>query len=330
MLPAHERVAAEYYTRSRGKCGSGGNATVMLSLTWTSPPSNTTVITPARHTMRQLPMLPKLIAGTKYDVGLAEALKNTTLAFENVRGNPSTNPMSAYIRTCLEAADQLSGRLRPAEVERLILTQTHWRIQNLNAIGMPEPWITVDFELRTCLTRLYECVIAVEEEIRRWPKVEFAIVPDTNVFLHGTAGALAQAPWHDLAGVPANENIVVVLLMPVIDELDRHKRSTKKELRNPARKALKEIDTLFPNSVSISVNLRRESVASGSIDIIVLASDLNHTPLGSTDSEIIDRALNIEPRTSAQVLFLTGDTNAAFKARHEGLKCSKIPTPDPD
>ena len=274
-------------------------------------------------------MLPKLIAGAKYNAGLVQALINITTAFENLRANGSANPMSAYVRTCLEAAEQLIGQLRPAEVERLVLTQTHWRIQSLNAIGAMDPWITVEFEVKACLTRLRETIKAVEEEIRRWPKVEYVVVPDTNVFIHCTDGALKEQDWQSLAGLPPDENIVVAFVMPVIDELDRHKRSTKNDLRRPARKALRELDTLFPKNMSISVNLRRESAGAGSIDALVIASDLSHNPLGSADNEIIDRALDIEARTSAQVIFLTGDTGAAFKARHEGLKCHKIPTPDP-
>ena len=118
---------------------------------------------------------------------------------------------------------------------------------------------------------------------------------------------------------------MIVLVMAVIDELDKHKRG-KDTVRRPARQALKEIDALVPTpGRSVAISTR----PFGSVTLLVVTDDPDHSPLPTPDAEIIDQALGIAARVTSKVRLVTGDTGMALRARSSGVDCVKIATPDP-
>lgn len=276
-------------------------------------------------------VLPRLMPGVKYNLELVEKLTRLAADAENARNpNNETEALFFYVNCCTKVAEQLALQLRAEEVERLVLTRTHWAIRQLVSGRPPGLIPTIDLELVACKIRLKDSADAIKLEISRWPAADFVIVPDTNVLVHVTNGDVSTVDWHSLLDIAPNEDLVVVMLMAVIDELDRHKRSTKADVRQAARRALKQIDSLFPNSTDpVSVQPARYAEG-GEVTVMLMTDNLGHVPLGTPDGEIIDRALDLEARTSGRVLLLTGDTGAAIRARTAGLQCHKIATPDPN
>lgn len=66
------------------------------------------------------------------------------------------------------------------------------------------------------------------------------------------------------------------------------------------------------------------------VHLMVATDPIGHRRIDDGDSEIIDRARATEARSPAPVLFITGDTGAALRARAAGLQVRKVPTPDPE
>lgn len=265
-------------------------------------------------------MLPLLMPGVKYNEDLVTRLTALGYAADSAR----SGGQKEYFSFCIEAATQLHGIVRHPEIARLVLTERHWQLRPFRE-NAPDLYQLLSLELTECRDRLNAARDSVSAELRRWPRADYVIVPDTNVLIHVTGGALSSVEWHSMLGLPANEDLVVVILMAVIDELDRHKRG-KDAVRRPARQALKEIDALVParsGAVSISTS------PFGSVTLLVLTDDPDHSPLPTADAEIIDQALGIIARVTSKVRLVTGDTGMALRARAAGVDCAKVSTPDP-
>jgi rRNA-processing protein FCF1 len=282
-------------------------------------------------------MLPNLMPGVKYSKELQDLVDSLVVRASNARtGGCDEHSLTRYQTFVNDAAGQLMPQMTTNEIERLVLTPTYWRSHSLTTSVAAEHAI-VDRELQHAITRLEKCRDAIGEVVRSWPPAEHVIVPDTNVLLHGTNGVVVSAPWHELADLAPEQDLLVVLLQTVIGELDKHKRSQNKVLRKLARTALRDIDGVFTSlAEGQPIRLQHETLLSthsaiGTNAFLVAAVDpVAHSRLDDTDSEIIDRALAIEARTTGKVTFLTGDTGAALKARAAGLAVTKLPTPDPD
>lgn len=264
-------------------------------------------------------MLPRLLPGVKYSDDLVTRLTTAGFAADSAR----SGGQKEYFAFCIEAASQLHGIVRHSEIGRLVLTERHWQLRPFRE-DVPDLYELLRLELIECRDRLNSARNSVSAELRRWPHADYVIVPDTNILIHVTGGAIANVDWHSMVGLPEAEDLVVVLVMAVIDELDKHKRG-KDAVRRPARQALKEIDALVP-APGRSVAMPTRPI--GSVTLLVLTDDPDHTPLPTADAEIIDQALGIEARVTSKVRLVTGDTGMALRARAAGVDCIKIATPD--
>ena len=66
---------------------------------------------------------------------------------------------------------------------------------------------------------------------------------DTNVFVHGRIGPIAELPWLELS---AGRVARVVVPLIVVQELDRLKFDTRRpDLAKTARRALRQLDAWF-------------------------------------------------------------------------------------
>jgi rRNA-processing protein FCF1 len=265
-------------------------------------------------------MLPRLLPGVKYSDDLVTRLTTLGFAADSAR----SGGQKEYFAFCIDAATRLHGVVRHSEIGRLILTERHWQLRPFHE-NAPDLNQLLGLELVECRDRLNAARESVSAELRRWPRADYVLVPDTNVLIHVTGGAVSSADWHSIARLPPAKDLVVVLLMAVIDELDKHKRG-KDALRRPARQALKEIDALVPAPDPADAISSRPF---GSVTLLVLTDDPDHAPLPTADAEIIDQALGITARVTSEVRLVTGDTGMALRARASGVDCVKVATPDP-
>jgi len=266
-------------------------------------------------------MLPALMPGQKYDKQLSEALARLSFDASNVRsaGAPGTL-VEKYLGLAATLIEQLRHTLRPEEVDRLVQTRRYWAVLGLDPTGRPARDLA-DLELVDLISRFETTAKEVAEESVRWQQTGTLIVPDTNIFLHALDDTIAGADWRSMSSVRSGVPVTIVLTLAVIDELDRTKRN---ESRSKARTTLKDIDALLGESTFTTI-----THDGGPTYLTVLVDAPGHVPLAHTDSEIVDRALTLHSRTTQRVLLLTGDTGMAIRARHAGLACRLLPTPDP-
>jgi hypothetical protein len=280
-------------------------------------------------------MLPDLAPGAKYSTDLSKALTDLATDADNVRtGGHVHSFIEKYLQFCNSAARRLTWQLTSDEIERLLLTATYWHIQTMGVA--PDVHDLIDRELTICVERLKASAKSVRTAVEMWPYCVNVIVPDTNILVHGLSGTIGGCNWPDLAGVTPHHAAVVVLLQAVIGELDKHKRSTKKDARTQARRLLREIDGHLDQLLGSGVKLQTAAslpdgrVACADVTLLVVTDSIHHQRLADTDAEIIDRTLALGGRSDAKVTCLTGDTGAALRAKAAGLTVHKAPTPDPE
>ena len=140
--------------------------------------------------------------------------------------------------------------------------------------------------------------------------MELHLVADTNLFFE--CKSLDQLPWFELGADP----IIILLTKPVLDEIDKHKKSngrtrdralaTYGRVRDMLKSAAKEVE-IRPSSPRVL--LRREPTVKPDP---ALAGDLNYT---KTDEMLIGIASALKGRAcGADVKLFTDDTGPAATA----------------
>ena len=266
-----------------------------------------------------------LLPGAEYDNNLEGLLKTTRLAASNARsaGGASRERVARYLTFCAEATARLRHALRKSSLDDLLLTRRYWAILGMDPTSQAAGEL-VDLELFDCEWRLGEAEDAVHEEWEAWMQAGILIVPDTNGLLHALPDGptIATADWRGFAEVRPMDKITVVLLLAVIDELDKTKRNND---RSKARMRLKEINGLLGTGFRSLVAPSGNGVAETYLGVML--DDPDHEPLAHTDSEIIDRTLSLEQRAGRPVHLVTGDTGMMIRAAHVDLMCHQVETP---
>ncbi len=270
-------------------------------------------------------MLPDLLPGAEYNNELETLLKTTRLAAANARsaGGGARERVTRYLTFCAESTARLRHALRKSSLDDLLLTRRYWAILGMDPTSQAAGEL-VDLELFDCEWRLGEAADAVHDEWETWMQAGTIIVPDTNVLLHALpeGTTVATADWRGFADVRPMDKITVVLLLAVIDELDKTKRTNA---RPQARMRLKEINELLGRWFRTLVVPAGNSV--GETYLGVMLDHPYHEPLAHTDSEIIDRTLSLERRAGRPVHLVTGDTGMVIRAAHVDLTCHHVETP---
>lgn len=266
--------------------------------------------------------LPELMPGQLYNQDLATKLSTLAGDASNARTDGRSGPLHEhYLRFTESALLQLRNAIRPSSIDRLIANQRYWKILDLDRDPSTRALRELaDLELQDCQARFLEASDAVKIEAAQWQYAGAVLVPDTNIFLHTLIEPIAKTDWRTIADLRPLTFVTLVLLMPVIDELDRTKHTN---FRSKARQTLNELDELLAGSTST-----RLSIPGGDITLKVLVDDVEHVPLPHADSEIVDRALTLHSRAPASVTILTGDSGMTLRARRVGLKCIKLQTED--
>ncbi len=119
--------------------------------------------------------------------------------------------------------------------------------------------------------------------------------------------------------------IGLVVPMVVIDELEKQKRSSNKNLRRHAQVTLAIVERVARHGGAGRLReadfspIDEGGITSGEIWLDVLFDLPGHVRLAINDDEIVDRALSVQILSGKDVTFLTDDTNQALRARHADL-----------
>lgn len=255
-----------------------------------------------------------------------QQLVQVTTDLANVRSSGTTaeDLFNAYLRWAANAVRLLRHQTREADIESLVLTRRYWTLQALagGPVGVVRDLVKVEIDDR--LTVFEETVRTTRAEFERWDRMGRIIVTDTS-FYHQHPEKLDEV---DLSKVLESRDAPIGLVVPmvVIDELEKQKRSSDKNLRGSAQVTLAVIERVARHGGAGRLreadfsSIDQGGIPSGEIWLDVLFDLPGHVRLPINDDEIVDRALSVQILSGKAVTFLTYDTNQALRARHAGLR----------
>ena len=141
---------------------------------------------------------------------------------------------------------------------------------------------------------------------------------DTNILIH--AADLKDLPWRDL--YPTCDEIIILISPTVIHELDKHKTSDRRRLRDRSRAALKAIDAASQSDEGLTLR-------SGSFKIRLCVPHLRRPdwerfedldPM-NPDHRIVAEILSFGPTAS----FVAWDSGPRLAARRAGVNVHEPP-----
>ncbi|MBE9477057.1 MAG: hypothetical protein IME92_07890 [Proteobacteria bacterium] len=149
---------------------------------------------------------------------------------------------------------------------------------------------------------------------------ELHLIADTNIFFE--CKNLEDLPWQDLDGDP----VVILLTKPVLDEIDKHKRSNGRT-RDRALKIFTRVRTMIKDEVDEGI-IRLASpqvilrLLSNTTPDPTLDGALDYT---KNDDRLVGILSTLNSEGGAPVQLLTHDTGPASSAKGFGLPCYLIP-----
>lgn len=253
--------------------------------------------------------IPRLLSADLLDASI-DVLRLQALEAGNLLGMSfaASDRLINFLDWHVKAEQALGFVLAQDDVARLLFSARYWAL-----IGSPSPVGSlakmVELEVAARSAALNRACAALEQARSRWrPAGQDAsfVVPDTNVLLHHEK-SLTHIPWRAVAGVSGDVRVVV--LLQVIDELDRLKRHG--QTRTRARTTLRELA-----ASGTQAGLRRtiEDTELATTTIEVLADDPDHQRLADADSEIVDRASALNELAGGRVVIITGDVGMQVRA----------------
>lgn len=256
---------------------------------------------------------------------LVQQLIEVETGLKNVRGRGSTavDLFNEYLRWANEAVRMLRHSVREADLERLVLTRRYWTIQAMatGPVGMASNLVEVEIDDRT--TVFEEARRTTEAEFKRWDERGRLVVADTS-FFHRHPEKLDEA---DLSKVIGSREAPISLVVPmvIIDELEKQKYASQKDLRWRSAVTLAVIERVAGQYGTGRLReadfsgITQGEIPSGEHRIDVLFDLPGHVRLSINDDEIVDRAFAVQLLSGKPVTFLTYDTNQAMRARHAGI-----------
>lgn len=265
---------------------------------------------------------PRLLAPDLLDQCL-EALSRAEIEGGNVASR-STVPGDFILNffdwhTTTEVA--VAYMLPPAEIGRLLYSPRLWALRQMDPTGpAAKAWAELELrERRAALTAAHE---ALRDAQARWRRDDATIVvPDTNLLIHHGSD-LAAIPWKALSD--SRRDVRVVVLLQVIDELDRLKRTGQNHVRASARKVLKELAALGIAGTGNRVTVAQVEYAKTTIEVV--GQERDHVRLPDADSEIIDQAVILGELAGRRVAVLTSDTGMQVRAGDADVEVRLVPT----
>jgi hypothetical protein len=231
----------------------------------------------------------------------------------------------------------LRSQIRPADLDRLVLTRRYWLVYQQHPQQIPpsaEATVRafVDLELEERIEALNEALEAFTAQRRRWARVGHFVVADTSVYLQ----AEHKLEDLDLGGLLHTGGAPLHLIVPILvmDELDGQKQRGTDFGRWRAGYTLAFLSRLLRDPRG-SARLRPEDFSAldtggiprGEITVEIVFDPPGHERLPISDDEIVDRAVAIKSASGMSTIFLTDDTGQAMRARARGLRVEELPRP---
>lgn len=250
--------------------------------------------------------------------------------------------LGAYLEWTTRAVNQLSGRISPADVDRLVLTPGYGRLlaglgtfTSMDTVTQRTLNELVDLELQQRVKAFEDASRLLDEQIARWTGRGEFIVFDTSVFIEHEH----KLQDMDLSlFLPEGQRFHEVhLLVPivVVDELDGLKNKADKPFKRwRAAHTLAVLDNLFANGTGPATLRAADPYPAQpgkppghEFSAEIVLDPPGHVRLPINDDELIDRALAIGPLAGRPVKLVTYDTGQSMRARAAGLAVEKLAKP---
>jgi hypothetical protein len=259
----------------------------------------------------------------------------------------------AYLTWVNAARSQLRGHISRTDLDRLITTARYITVLSMQ---IPEPvvetargaagqqWVNVRGPNTTPIREMISLEIA--EHIRQlrealatltaWSELldqpqrsGQLVIVDSSVYCHHPDRLDKWQVGADIGALP-DQDVHLVLPLPVLDELDRQKDRGQGGASTNARETIKQLDSLLPQGVIRSRGSDPENPAfpRGAITIDLWPDPPGHVRLPRADDEIIARAVAFQALAGRQVTLLTGDIGMSTRARMAGLDAIRLDLPD--
>src|ERR1700683_1380567 len=183
-------------------------------------------------------------------VHLRDSLHQLWTEAYNIRGGTygsGPKQLARYLNWASGAVRVLANQIRPADLDRLILTRGYERLLNLatpsSAVGTDTVSVInelLNMELSQRVDDLEAARASLNDAIRRWSDTAVFVMPDTSVYIEHEK-KLADFDFAELVAEqrPPNSRLIVLVPIVVIDELDRLKdRSSNAHVKWRAGHAL--------------------------------------------------------------------------------------------
>lgn len=230
-----------------------------------------------------------------------------------------------YVMWASDAQRMLANVLSTRTVQDLVVTPRYLQV---GAVAVPAAAAQmIADEVTEFRVRLAAITEMLEARLKRWSEPATVVVPDTNIFMHHP-NDWDYVPWHEVLaahdGYEPERPVRVVILLAVIDELDRLKRSANtEEKRRRARESLRRIEQRFPGRLTKRSVLTEAEGERGAVVAEILEDELGRQRLPSIDAEIVDQARELMAIAGSAVVVLTGDTGMLVRARSVSVAAVK-------
>jgi len=272
--------------------------------------------------------------------GALTALQDAARELGNVQGQglSGIDALNAYRSWGNLQAQALAGHVTGQTLDSLITTPRYWTLQSIDPIAYgPALQSFVSLAITETKRDLEAAASRLDAQISEWSNWGGvagqlnAVVLDTNVLLRHSRD-LQQIDWCALSKVWPDSAIALVIPLVVVEELDKKKSSNEtmeiasgtEKTRNLARRALRELESFFPEGRRTHVFGQREHPDHrlGSLRAMLLIDDLDRVRQSRNDAEVIEIALDLQP-FAAKVTIATYDNSMIFRAQAVELSAAK-------
>jgi len=271
---------------------------------------------------------------------LRDSLHRLWTEVYNIRGGTygsGFEELARYLTWASSAVRTLANQIRPADIDRLVLTRGYERLLALAAPSSAVSAHTVsvlnemlNVELSQRVDDLEAARKSLDDAISRWSDTALFIMPDTSVYIEHEK-KLADLDFAEMVAEQRFPNSRLVVLVPivVIDELDRLKdRSSNSHVKWRAGHALGFIyEKLKDARHPVQIQPPDRQNWRGQVVMELVLDPPGHVRLPIEDDEIVDRAQSIGALAESQVTLITFDTGQSLRGRNADLRVVKLTKP---
>jgi len=225
-----------------------------------------------------------------------------------VLSGPQSDLVGGYLRWVATTRASLRAWWRPADVDRVLLTDTYWRLAR-DPFG--PNFAHMRTELEDASGRVAEMEVDFVTFWNAWRDVR-VVIPDTNVLM--SDAPFDTLDWHQLAQVDPAQPITLLIVQIVIDELDRQKDRGEQKPRVRARTALQRIEALLLGDPEIPVMVGSQT------RVRMIGEDPKRSTWPRDDDELVDCAERFRFITASPATIVSNDTGMITRCYHRGVR----------